>query len=168
MFSLIRAVWIPIVPYFRKLWISKEAKRNKIASRVVFPEALRPVQDTQILFLAESPPIIFRNEDQLNAQFFTNLLHFILYISSNMFRRGAILREEYITLLYKTLKTLKCAVRATVQIFLKCLNTLTFLQYFCILAWFVGAMTLVWRFVAFLWTQLCWPCVCVFLCLGIR
>jgi hypothetical protein len=36
-----------------------------------------------------------------------------------MFRRAAIFREEYITLLYKTLETLKCAVHATRKIFLK-------------------------------------------------
>jgi hypothetical protein len=92
----------------------------------------------------------FRDEDQLNAKIFTNLLHFSLYFPSNTFRRAAIFRKENIALLYKALKTLECAVSATVKIFLKCLNPLKFLHYSYILAWFVGAVILVWRSVA-LW-----------------
>jgi hypothetical protein len=57
----------------------------------------------------------FRNERQLNAQFFTNLLCFIFYFRSNMFQRATIFREEYITLLHKTLKILKCAVHEQVK-----------------------------------------------------
>jgi hypothetical protein len=92
----------------------------------------------------------FRNEGQLNAQFFTNLLCLILYFPSNMFQQAYIFREEYMTLLYKTPKALKCAIHAAFKIFLKCLNPLKFLQYFCIIAWLLGDMILVWRFVAFL------------------
>jgi hypothetical protein len=58
MFNLIKAVWIPIISYFRKLWVRKEATRNKITSRVEILATFL-FRTTQILLLAQSPPIVF-------------------------------------------------------------------------------------------------------------
>jgi hypothetical protein len=57
----------------------------------------------------------FRNENKLNAQFCIILLYFIYHIPSNMFWRAAIFREDTSLLLHKTLKRLKCAVRAIIK-----------------------------------------------------
>jgi Ni,Fe-hydrogenase I cytochrome b subunit len=70
--------------------------------------------------------INFRNGNQLNAQFSTTLLCFIDYFLSNMFWQTAIFREDYITLLYKTLMRLKCAVCAIILY-----------VYFCFLIWII-------------------------------